>query len=272
MRKIFCNFDYAYELYRLNKAMDTAQALLIPWPDNVRLTVRHRVSKNNKRGYVYRLEKHPDGTHTSSYQKKEDLVSQTSLIQTYCAEKVLSAAKKLKIILQEHPTAYDPYEIQAVYEDLYQTFSNLTPQPFLPNSLRIERWCSQKIPPRPFPEKLKQLTNRGDLVRSKYEQSIANILFELGISYIYEKPEVFNNKRYLPDFTILDPENGTLVYIEAFGRMDDRDYSLGVVQKVHDYEANGLNQGKDFFMVYDSLESPFDPIAFRRQMKKRFHK
>ena len=272
MRKTFCNFDYAYELNRLNRTLDTAHSLLAPWPDNVRLTVRHRTINGKNYGYVYRLEKHPDGTRSSFYQSRSVLESQRDLIQIYCAEKVITAAGKLKNTLQNRPTAYDPYEIQDVYEDLYRAFTELTPKPFLPNSLQINEWCSQRVPHRPFPENLKHPTYKGDMVRSKYEQAIANILFELGIPYIYEKPQMFNNVPYLPDFTILDPLNGTIVYIEAFGRMDDVKYSLGVVKKVHDYEAVGLSQGWDFFVVFDSPESPFDPTAFRRQMKKRFHK
>lgn len=272
MRKIFCNFDYAYELDRLNRARDAAQSLLAPWPENVRLTVRHRTINGKCYGYVYLQEKQPDGTYTASYLKKDMLASHLRLIQIHCAEKVLVRTGKLKSTMQNNPTEYDPYEIQTLYEDFYCTFGKLTPQPFMPNDLRIAKWCSQKVPDRPYPEKLIQPTNKGEKVRSKYEQSIANILYELGIPYIYEKPNYFNKVRYLPDFTILDPQYGTVVYIEAFGRMHDSDYSLNVVKKVHDYEAEGLVQGKDLFLVFDSPSSPFDPIAFRRLMKQRFHK
>jgi hypothetical protein len=58
-------------------------------------------------------------------------------------------------------------------------------------------------------------TARGELVRSKSEVIIANLLHALDIAYAYEQPFVGREGtvRY-PDFTIEDAETGQRVFLE----------------------------------------------------------
>ena len=58
-------------------------------------------------------------------------------------------------------------------------------------------------------------TARGELVRSKSEVIIANLLHALGITYAYEQPFTGQDGsvRY-PDFTIEDAETGRRVFLE----------------------------------------------------------
>lgn len=271
MRKQNCSYDYVYELDRLAKAQASANNLFAPWPDGVRLSVRHRKTNGNIYTYVYKRFTDAEGKEHVAYQKEEDLAGETNLIGIFCAEKVLRKLKELRKTLQTEPASYDPFELQKLYEDFYSAFAIHTPKEFQPNSILTRHWLSQPIPRNYYPEKLVQPTNRGDLVRSKYEQSMANILYELKIPYLYEKPKLINGTPYLPDFTLIDPQNGSKVYIEAFGMMDDPEYCMQSIKKIHAYEAAGYVQGKDFFMVFDAPESPFDPAAFRRMMLWRFY-
>lgn len=270
MTKNYSKYDYIYETDRLAKAQAAAEKMLSPWPKGVCLTVRHRQTNGNVYAYVYKREKDPDGNNFFAYQNEDDLAAETDLIRTFCSNQVLKKVKELKKTLYTDPRSYDPFEIQRLYEDFYSAFKELTPREFQPNTKQIKVWLSQNTPSTHFPEELKFPTTRGDKVRSKYEQSMANILYELNIPYLYERPKQINHKPYLPDFTLLDPQNGTSVYIEAFGLMENPDYCKKSIKKIHDYEAAGYIQGKDFFMVFDDPDSPFDPAAFRNLMKRRF--
>lgn len=290
MQRKFCKYDYVYELDRLENAKEAAKKLLDPHlrsnrPDaamsdnsltdsacssETKLSIRHRTRNKKRYTYVYKTQKDADGNIQSAYQNEEALAGETSLIAFYCAEKVTDKVKELKKVLVSKPDSYDPFDIQSLYEDFYSAFGDLTPKPFMPNSIQIQKWLSQKIPRTHMSEQLKQPTDRGDLVRSKYEQAIANVLYELKLPYLYEKPKVLNNTPYLPDFTIIDPLTGKYVYIEAFGMMRDEKYCISNIKKIHDYEAAGCTLGKDFFMVFDDPDSPFNPAAFRRMMLERF--
>lgn len=68
-------------------------------------------------------------------------------------------------------------------------------------------------------------TTRGELVRSKSEVIIADLLHGLGLPYGYEQPFTGpdGSVRY-PDFTIDDAETGRRILIEHLGMMDRPDY------------------------------------------------
>lgn len=68
-------------------------------------------------------------------------------------------------------------------------------------------------------------TTRGELVRSKSEVIIADLLDGLGLPYSYEQPFTGpdGSVRY-PDFTVDDAETGRRLLIEHLGMMDRPDY------------------------------------------------
>jgi hypothetical protein len=68
-------------------------------------------------------------------------------------------------------------------------------------------------------------TAKGELVRSKSEVIIANLLHGLDITYAYEPPFVGRDGsiRY-PDFTIDDAETGQKVFLEHLGMITEPAY------------------------------------------------
>ena len=76
-------------------------------------------------------------------------------------------------------------------------------------------------------------TLRGEYVKSHGEKTIANILFEHGIPYAYEKNRLWNGVNYRPDFTISGPTGVGGVVIEYFGLVGEPGY---------DTEANAKRQ------------------------------
>ncbi|MEJ5365820.1 MAG: hypothetical protein WHS86_12005 [Desulfosoma sp.] len=94
---------------------------------------------------------------------------------------------------------------------------------------------------RPVQEALVHRTRRGDLVRSKSEVIIADLLYSKNIPYRYEQPlwDAAGNVRY-PDFTIEDAETGLVIYWEHLGMLFDPDYRARWERKKAWYEAQGI--------------------------------
>jgi exodeoxyribonuclease V alpha subunit len=92
----------------------------------------------------------------------------------------------------------------------------------------------------PFPERLIHRTTHGELVRSKSEVVVADVLTSLGISFDYElrlesrkDPSDFR----LPDFTVR--YEGETWYWEHLGMLSTPSYAEGWARKKEWYELNG---------------------------------
>jgi hypothetical protein len=84
-------------------------------------------------------------------------------------------------------------------------------------------------------------TTRGELVRSKSEVIIANLLHGLGITYAYEQPFTGQDGsvRY-PDFTIEDAETGRRVFLEHLGLLSEPAYRRRWLAKLDWYRSQGV--------------------------------
>ena len=110
---------------------------------------------------------------------------------------------------------------------------------------------------------IKSTTNRGELVKSKGEKQIADLLNKYGIRYEYEKPLIvgwwiFKHKIANPDFYLLDYD----VYIEYWGLVDaDSDYKNTMKFKMKEYYDYGVK----FISIYPNNMKNLDWI-----LKKKF--
>lgn len=95
-------------------------------------------------------------------------------------------------------------------------------------------------------------TAKGDWVRSKAEVIIADMLFVLGVPYIYECRVRINGKLYEPDFYILNCLTGQIIIWEHLGMMDDSAYIYRNAEKIMDYLSAGLIFGKNLIFSMES--------------------
>ncbi len=91
-----------------------------------------------------------------------------------------------------------------------------------------------------FEDRLIHRTQRGELVRSKSEVIVANILAELGIDYFYEKELTIEGVTKFPDFTAEDDATGTTYYWEHCGMLHDPDYRIRWERKLQWYKEHGI--------------------------------
>jgi hypothetical protein len=117
-------------------------------------------------------------------------------------------------------------------------------------------------------------TARGELVRSKSEVIIANLLHGLDIPYAYEQPFTGRDGsvRY-PDFTIDDAETGQKVFLEHLGMMAEPAYRRRWQSKLEWYRAQGVlpieeGGGGLGILVTTTEEHGIDSALIQNQLKQ----
>ncbi len=103
-------------------------------------------------------------------------------------------------------------------------------------------------------------TIRGDIVRSKSEVIIANLLYSNGITdYTYEEPLALGQDgvRY-PDFTITNKRTGQTYYWEHCGMLGDLKYSRRWEEKKKIYAAHNITEENCLIVSEDGLNGSID--------------
>ena len=91
-----------------------------------------------------------------------------------------------------------------------------------------ENWESEKV----------YRTDSGNMVRSKQERFVANLLTSEGISFEYERKLSSGDGSFrYPDFTLFI--NGKQYYWEHWGMVDDYSYRQYIAKKVNWYREHG---------------------------------
>jgi hypothetical protein len=112
-------------------------------------------------------------------------------------------------------------------------------------------------------------TINGELVRSKSEVIIANMLHDAGIEYEYEKElDLGEDGIRIPDFTIADEELGITYYWEHCGMLGDSKYSRHWEEKKALYEKHGIVEGDNLIVSRDSLNGAIDSSEIQALIDK----
>ena len=111
----------------------------------------------------------------------------------------------------------------------------------------------------PYAEHLIHRTEKGHLVRSKSELVVANMLYQLGIHYEYERvcEGTIEPGRLRPDFSFVTAD-GDLIVWEHLGMMNREDYRRGWEWKRQWYIKNGFIEGQTMFTSADDDRGGLD--------------
>lgn len=136
------------------------------------------------------------------------------------------------------------------YSDTKQRYTDLFE---VPNIIEIENNKQKRY----FEEKLIHKTIRGEMVRSKSEVIVANILYNMKIEYFYEEPLSANGKTYIPDFTLR--YQGKTAYLEHLGMLRDISYKKNWDKKRVNYESIGVSEENgNLIITADGLDGSLD--------------
>ena len=116
-----------------------------------------------------------------------------------------------------------------------------------------------------MPEEKVYQTKRGEMVRSKSELLIADLLYEMEIPYRYEPRVRMKGGNYkYPDFLILNRKTRQTIYWEHLGLMDDPDYLNNNLAKILEYGENGICLGKNLMITFETSEHPLNVRWIRK--------
>lgn len=203
--------------------------------------------------------------------RERDNVRIQELIQKNYLEKVLKASKAEALQLKKLIDRYPQTLAEDVYSSLSEDRRKIAKPIVLTDEQFIEQWQNVPYTPKPFKEGVPvYMTMRGERVRSKSEQLIADRLFVNGIPYQYEFPVEVNGKIIHPDFKILKVSVRKDVYLEHCGMMDNPEYSNDVVKRVQEYSQAGIILGDSLFLTLESSTMPFDVRVLDEMIKVSF--
>jgi len=168
-------------------------------------------------------------------------------------------------ILTQMQSSYHPQHLEEEYNLLPKEIQNLIVPLQETPEMRIQKWNAEIYEPNPAkPEHLRYETEQGELVRSKSEMIIANLLYQHRdtILYKYERPlQVVTDgkpRTIYPDFTILNIHTEKITYLEHAGMMDTPKYANDHVRKINTYMENNILPGLDVLFTYESEMCPLE--------------
>lgn len=209
------------------------------------------------------------------YIKKENVSLARELAQKHYYTAIQQVLEKSLNALKSFIEKYHPEELEKIYDSLSSERKNLVTPLHDSREERIRKWNEEVYEKNnSYSENLKFETEQGELVRSKSEVIIANILYQhrKDILYKYERPLSVvvegRKKTIYPDFTILNVHTGKITYWEHAGRMDDPNYANDFVKKVNTYITNDLLLGRDVVFTYESLENPLEIRVIKRLVEE----
>ena len=173
--------------------------------------------------------------------------------------------QKIVILMQG-----SPIELQRLSSDLYSEAAGRLTNLFAPPD-------PVQVGERFLEELLIHRTARGELVRSKSEVIIANLLHANRIDYRYEEPLEIDGLTKLPDFTIEDDNTGEKYYWEHLGMLSDGVYRRRWEEKVEWLKGHGILPREEgggpmgsLIVTQDSADGGIDSEAISRLVKEMF--
>jgi len=184
-------------------------------------------------------------------QLEEDYMQEKSAIDYYLRHHSLSTAEDMLINKPGYQELLSPY--------------------FKPQSKIIEGWITAPFEQNPkYPENKIHRTSSGNVVRSKSEALIDMVLYTNKIPFRYECALQLDGFTIYPDFTIMHPKTGEIVYWEHFGRMDDSKYNRNIGDRIQTYVNNGIIPSINLVITYETSEHPLTIKEIEKVVQEYF--
>ena len=179
--------------------------------------------------------------------------------------KVQTKLKKEREALKKFLINYDEKIADDIYDQMPVEKRKLIQPLRMTTGEALRKWENERYEVNQnYPENLIYKTDQGEMVRSKSELILANMLYQNRkyLLYKYERPlELMQGDKIqviYPDFTILNIQTGKITYWEHAGRMDDPKYANQFVYKVNGYMSNGIMPGRDLIFTYETMSNPLN--------------
>ncbi|MCR5202023.1 MAG: hypothetical protein K6D02_02880 [Lachnospiraceae bacterium] len=249
----------------VEKALKKASHVSLKFPKG---HLRVSIHKGNPR--YYHVTK--TGDNNGKYIKKQNFKLVIDLANKDYNRAFLKTAEEELDLIENAINTLSTNNSNQVYDNLSDTRKKLVKPYIEPDESVVEEWKNIKYNPKNnYADKKVYPTHKGDLVRSKSEMIIADMLYDLGIPYHYEKPVFLGEDgiRY-PDFTIFNVKTKEEIYLEHLGMLDNVTYLFNALSKLDTYRANGIYIGKNLLLTYEIPEIPLDVEGVKKMFTELF--
>ena len=211
------------------------------------------------------------GDYQGSYMPREEDALASRLVQKDYDQRVLEKAKVELQLIQNFQTSLQKKSTDTAFAALDKTRQTLVTPATLTDSQYAARWQNQPYRKKKITDDNQKLTtDNGELVRSKSEVIIANLLKSNNVPYRYEYPLVIAREEggedsasvgdedyceFHPDFYCLNVRTRQEYAWEHLGMMDDESYAARAVEKLALYSANGYFPGKNLIITMETKKS-----------------
>ena len=218
-------------------------------------------------GYQY-FQRRKGSETNGEYIRKKDINKAIILAQIEYDERLLGTLQELKNTLEECMAEGIGNPFETALEQMHPGKRELVQPHYISDETYLKNWREQAYETLRFREDFPEYYTRGGIrVRSKSEVLIADMLDELSIPFLYEKPLQLKKKTVHPDFTLLNIKERKEIYWEHFGMMDDREYRDEALMKIREYEASGFYQFDSIIWTFESSKNPMNTRGIRNMIK-----
>lgn len=231
-----------------------------------------RTAKCRNKIQYFKREK--GGDSNGEYIKYSDIDLARRLAQKEYDNYAIQAAEKEVKLLDSMKRLYDGRAIEHIGLKMVKAKMDLVTPVEKSDEEYVAEWLAQEYEPFDYySEALTYENSKGVKMRSKSEVLISNILDELGIPYLYEKPlKLPDNRKVGPDFTLLDMRNRQEVYLEHLGMLDNIDYMEKNIRKIGEYEDAGIYRGTRLLITYETKNKQFNVKRIKGMLAEYFGK
>ncbi len=225
-----------------------------------------RISVSNNRIRYYKMLQ--NGDTKGEYIVKEKCREAKALAQKDYNRRFLKTAKAELGRLERDILYFSGENTDLLFQNLSENRRKLITPYILTDEQYALEWLVKDFKPNPYmAEKRIYDTNRGEMVRSKSEAILADMLYDIGIPYHYEKPLRLKSGRVVyPDFTLLEVNARKEIYFEHFGLLEDEEYLGNALAKLDEYRGCGIYPGKNLIFTYETRNSPLDIKGIKKML------
>ena len=216
---------------------------------------------------------------TDDYNERGEYISlsdtdlKQALAQKDYNAKFLRLAKAEIAGIEKFEALLDKTNANLAYQRLPDYRQELVKPYIWPDSAYAKKWLSEPFRTTGYKkeEAIVYVTKQKEEVRSKSELMIANMLYDLGIPYKYEKElRLRDGSVKYPDFTLLNVKERCEIYWEHAGLLENEGYRRTFFKKVSDYSRNGIHVGVNLIVTIEAEECPLDTSAIREMLQMVF--
>lgn len=200
--------------------------------------------------------------------KSEELVR--ALMKKDYLERVRRRIEKEMSLMTRYIAFLEKDRGDLVYSKMSQGRKALVEPVMLTDDELAEVWARQKYKQSTYlPEFKVYPTKRGEMVRSKSEEMLADMFYDMGIPYRYEQVvKTRDGKSYAPDFTLWDKKRRKEIYHEHFGMVDDPDYRRDrFLRKIDEYRKSGIFFGLNLTATFEGDGTVLDMNEIRKMFE-----